>query len=314
MRTVSMKSLCVLVGFLVPGFGVESRAEAGVIPWLYDSIFGYGWGGSGYGGGYAGGYGGGLPYTAGYGGYGYGGYGYGSGMSYAAPQYSNPGCCTPSYSTPTMAAPVISTPTAPADGNIKTYYGPSLGDYDSGYDGYSYSVGYAPTYSTGSDSCCNPCSPCSTGDSGTSIESAKPAANPTPIDSTIPNSKKSKGLPPDSFAPTRNGGAGAGAKAPVNGGEAMPPGEAKPAKQFNNGGVERDEMEAPVDEEGPPAGTIERGQLAPTDHNIAVRYLTPTKRARIALPIATARVVRIDRALREQLVHADPKPQLASNP
>lgn len=307
MRTVSMKSLCVLAGFLVPCLGTLTRAEAGVIPWLYDSIFGYGWGGGGYGGGY----GGGMPYSAGYGGYGYGGYGYGSGMSYATPNTSSSGCCTPSYSTPSYSAPVISTPTAPTDEQYKLNYGPSLGYYDSGYSGYSYAVGYGPTYSSGSDNCCVPCSPCSTGDCGTSIESAKPAANPTPIDSTIPNTKKPKGLPGDNFGPTRNGGTGAGAREPVNGGDALPLDQVKPARKLNDGSVEPDDLKTPVEEEAPPGGTL---MYAPTDRNIAVRYLTQTKRSRIAIPMSAVRVVRVDRSLREQLVHADPKPQLASNP
>ena len=84
MRMISAKSLCVLFGLLVPCLGTTSRAEAGVIPWLYDSIFGYGWGGGGYGGG-------GYSYGSGYGGGGYG-------AGYAAPMYS-----TPTYSAPVMS-------------------------------------------------------------------------------------------------------------------------------------------------------------------------------------------------------------------
>lgn len=89
MRTLK-RSLLVLAGLFTPALA-GAPVDAGVIPWVYDSIFGYGWGH---------GYGYGMPY-GGYGGYGYGGYP----VSYAAPVYTTnygPGysladscCCDP---------------------------------------------------------------------------------------------------------------------------------------------------------------------------------------------------------------------------
>ena len=188
MRTVSMKSLCLLCGFLVPCLGTAAPTQAGVIPWLYDSIFGYGWGGSGYGGGY----GGGMPYSAGYGG------GYGSGMSYS-----------PSYSTPAYSAPMMSSPVAPTDGLYQSHYGPSLGYYDG-----SYSSGYASN-----SSCC--CTPCSTGDCATSIQSGKLDISPTPADEALPNPVKvNPKIPPeDDHGPASETG-GRGRVAPNE--EALP--------------------------------------------------------------------------------------------
>ena len=63
MRLVTLKSLCLVAGFIVPCLGTASRSEAGIIPWVYDSIFGYGWGGGGYGMGYGGGYAYSAPYS-----------------------------------------------------------------------------------------------------------------------------------------------------------------------------------------------------------------------------------------------------------
>lgn len=277
MRTISAKSLCVLFGFLVPCLGMTTRAEAGVIPWLYDSIFGYGWGG---------GYGGGMQYGAGYG----GGYGGGYGMGNAAPVYSSP-----AYSAPVMSAPV-----APVDGTYNAHYGPSLGYYD---------YGYGSTYVVDSGSCCVPCSACTTGDCATSIESAKPAPQPTLAVPVTPKKKKDPIV--DDFSGTRPG-VGPGTQEPV-GGEALPRDQVVPAVRPIDRPVEPDpNMEEPAVDEAPPAGKIM--QVVPADRHIAVRYIPASQRSLVALPRSTARVVRVDRTTREQLVRAESKPQLASNP
>lgn len=282
MRIVSAKSLCVLFGFLVPCVGATTPADAGVIPWLYDSIFGYGWGGGG-------GYGGGMPYGANYGG--------GYGMGYAAPQYS-----APVYSAPTMSSPV-----APTDGTYNSLYGPSLGYYDSGY-GYGGSSG----------NCCNPCSPCSTGNCATPVESGKVAPNPTRADEVVPVVPRPRTLPPDEFGPTNPGRGlqGTGVRQPeLNGGEALPETERRPIRRPPNGGVQPMVPPAEADpypgDDAPPAGNLM--QIAPSDRNVAVRYVPTTQRSLVVIPRSTARVVRIDRATREQLSQAEPKPQLASN-
>ncbi len=326
MRTISMKSVCVLVGFLVPCCGLTARSEAGVIPWIYDSIFGYGWGGSSYGGGH-GGYGGGMPYSAGYGGWGYGG-GYGSsyapaysysGLSYGMPasgssccgtaSYALPstgtGCCgTPTYAAPASPVPVISTPATtvpnspPTDGQYNLRYGPSLGDYDSGY---GYYTGYGPTYAGDQGSCCVP-SPacCSTGGSATSVESAKPAPNPTPVNKVTPVTPKTP--PVDGFREHR-GGTGGVRSNEVE--ETLPSTERGPTR--------RPEEAGPANGETPPAGEVESIQFSPTEGNVAVRYVPTMKRTKIAVPTSVARVVRLDRAAREQLVRAEAKPKLAAN-
>ena len=288
MRTVSAKSLCVLFGFLVPCLGTTTRAEAGVIPWLYNSIFGHGWGG-----GYGGGYGGAVPYTSGYGGYGYG-RGCGCGTGDSAPMYS-----APVYSAPAMSAPV-----APVDGTYNAHYGPTLGYYDYGY-------GYGSSYVVNSGSCCTPCSACSTGDCATSIQSSKPTPQPTLAVPVTPKKKKDPTI--DDFSGTRPG-VGPGNQEPV-GGEALPDTERLPIRRPVDNSVEPfvppAEAVPPV-EEAPPAGTLM--QVVPADHNIAVRYVPTPQRSVVAIPRSTARVVRIDRATREQLTRAEPKPQLASNP
>ena len=308
MRTISAKSLCVLFGFLVPCLGMSTRAEAGVIPWMYDSIFGYGWGG-GYGGrmpysaGY-GGYGGGMPYSAGYGGSGYGG---GYGMGYA-----------PMYSAPVYSAPAMSAPIAPVGGTYKALYGPSLGYYDYGYDYGSLSV-------VDSGSCCTPCSACNacsacgTGECATSIQSSKPAPQPTPAVPVTPKKKKEPGV--DDFSGTRpgvstgTGGTGNTGVGFPNGGEAMPETERRPNPRPGEGAVEPDpNMKEPAVDDAPPAGNLM--QMVPTDHHIVVRYVPAPQRAQVVIPVprSMARVVRIDRATREQLVRAVAKPQQASNP
>ncbi len=283
MRTVSMKSLCLLCGFLVPCLGTAAPTQAGVIPWLYDSIFGYGWGGSGYGGGY----GGGMPYSAGYGG------GYGSGMSYS-----------PSYSSPAYSAPMMSSPVAPTDGLYNSNYGPSLGYYDGGY-----STNYG-SYS----SCC--CAPCSTGDCATSIQSGKPDLNPTPAEEVVPVVPKTRRDPSlDSFGPTRNGKSGTGVDS-VDGESAedgaMPPIDRGPMKRPVNGG-NVDPMVPPA--QGDPE-TLGPEVILPgdSDRSIAVRYIPAPQRFKVAIPTSASRVVRIDRVVREQLVPTPSKPQLASNP
>ena len=336
MRTISAKSLCVLVGFLVPCFGVTSRTEAGVIPWLYDSIFGYGWGGSGYGGGMGGGYGGGMPYSAGYGGWGYGGSGYGAsyapGYSYGYSGYSSPsyamptsgagccgtasyatpsqgtGCCgTPTYSMPLSPTPANSNPVTPstdappAGGLYKSEYGPSLGYYDSGY-GYSYSSGYTPIYSGDSGNCCNPCAT----SVGTPVESGTSGPTPTPAGSSIPGSKKTKGLPDDDMKPR----SGAGAR-DTGQGDALPPDQKRPMRELNGVGEPTELQEPNIDEENPTPGKI---LFVPTEARIAVRYVPSPTRTRIAVPTSTARVVRIGRPVRELMARSAPKSQLASNP
>ena len=283
MRVVSAKSLCVLFGFLVPCLGMSTRAEAGVIPWLYNSIFGHGWGG---------GYGGGMHYGAGYGG--------GYGMGYSAPMYS----------APVYAAPVMSAPVAPVDGTYNAHYGPSVGYYDYGY-------GYGSSYVVDSGSCCTPCSPCSacpTGDCATSIQSSKPAPIPTPAEEVVPvNPKIKRGLPPDDMVPATGTGV-RGREMP--GDDAMPKEEIRPARPM--GGVgEPTDFVAPIEggpqvEPDPAPGT--KLNLVPTDRNITVRYVPAPQRSLVAIPRAAGRVVRVDRATREQLIRIEPKPQLASNP
>ena len=281
MRVVSAKSLCVLFGFLVPCLGMSTRAEAGVIPWLYDSIFGYGWGG---------GYGGGMQYGAGYGG--------GYGMGYSAPMYS----------APVYTAPVMSAPVAPVDGTYNAHYGPTLGYYDSGYGGYDSS------YQVNSGNCCTPCSACTTGDCATSIESAKPAPQPTPVEKTVPVNPKKKGLPLDQFEGSGNGSGVRGREVPPD--EAMPKEEIRPARPMGGVGEPTDFVE-PIEggpEVGPAPVPGTKLNFVPTDRTIAVRYVPAPRRSLVAIPRSAARVVRIDRATREHLSRTEPKPQLASNP
>lgn len=257
MRTLK-KSLLVLAGLFTPALA-SVPADAGVIPWVYDSIFGYGWG-YGYGG---------MPY-GGYGGAGYGGYP----VSYAAPVYT-------------------------------TNYGP----------GYGYSV---------ADSCC--CDPCSTGCSTgtvasdcctTAVQSAKPAApEPTPVVTPV-----TPRVPVDEFGrPTRPGTGAAGTGAvgtdranPNVNEEALPETERTPAERRAPGPVAPDDpdMRAPAPDDGAQGG---RELKAPSDSRIAVRYVPTPTRSRIAVPSSVNRVVRIDRATREQLVQGPSKPQLAANP
>lgn len=107
------RSLAALVCFGAALLGAPARSEAGVIPWMYDAIFGYGHHSGGWGGGYGGGaaYGGYTTgyapfYTASYGGASYGGGSYGGGnccgsttsyapwTGYASGSYGD-GCCSP---------------------------------------------------------------------------------------------------------------------------------------------------------------------------------------------------------------------------
>ncbi|RLS51890.1 MAG: hypothetical protein DWH91_17985 [Planctomycetota bacterium] len=74
MRLVSLKSFCLIASLVVPSLGTAHRANAGIIPRVYDAIFGYGRVGGGYGWGAS-------PYM------GYGGYAY-SAPVYAAPAYT----------------------------------------------------------------------------------------------------------------------------------------------------------------------------------------------------------------------------------
>ncbi len=307
MRAVSLKSLCLLAGFVVPCLGTSSQAEAGVIPWLYNSIFGYGWGNN-----YGGGYGGGVPYSVGYGSMGYGGgYGY-SGASYPsyAPAYSgysgapsSCGCSTGISAAPVMSAPTYSNPTPansapaneepPTDGTTKSLYQPSAAYYD-------YYTGYTPAYVVDSGSCCVPCMNCANGDCSTSsTKSSKPEAEPTPAESI------KKGPSGDDFGPTKNGtrngtraGSGAG-DIPVNGEEALPGSENKPApKPGAAGEVGADGLQEPVNNESPPDGTREQGGAVPSNRSVAVRYNPTLKRSSIAIPASVARVVRADRSSR----------------
>lgn len=316
MRAVSLKSLCLLAGFVVPCLGTSSQAEAGVIPWLYNSIFGYGWGHN------YGGYGGGVPYSVGYGsmGYGYGGYGY-SAASYPtyAPSYSNfgyggasssCGCSTGISSAPLMSAPTYSTPTpvnstplnnGPADDdgtndpNVKTHYQPSAAYYD-------YYTGYTPGYVVDSGSCCVPCTSCGGGDcaSPAPVKSSKPEVQPTPAG---PDKKDPK---EDDFKGTQEG-AGKGTGANTEGGyspgtieETLPGDEARPARRPNPAGEvgTEDPLEPPVKSDGPLDGAREQGGAAPSDRSIAVRYTPTLKRSPIAIPSSVARIVRAERTSR----------------
>lgn len=290
MRPYSIKSLCILAGLLVPVCGATSPAQAGVIPWLYDSIFGYGWGGQGYG--Y--GYGGATPYSVGYGGYnGYGGYGYG---------YSSPVYAAPTYSTPVYSAPAVTSPGAlpPADGTYNAHYGPVIGYY-------GYTAAYGPAWG----SCCDPCNACSTGNCSTPVETGKPAT-PTPLNEEVPvTPKKQKGLPNDDMEPRRDRGAGGS----VGTDEVMPESENVPNRSRNS--VDPDTMEAPLEEggteEGLPAGTKESYQPLSTDRNITSRQVPAPRRLRLPVPKSVARVVRVDRSVREQLVSSPVPSQLAAN-
>lgn len=315
MRAVSLKSLCLLAGFVVPCLGTSSQAEAGVIPWLYNSIFGYGWGHN------YGGYGGGVPYSVGYGsmGYGYGGgYGVASYPTYA-PSYSNfgyggasssCGCSTGISSAPVMSAPTYSTPTpanstpsnsAPAGDEppteqTKTYYQPSAGYYD-------YYTGYTPAYVVDSGSCCVPCTSCGGGDCASpapSVKSSKPESEPTPATLDKKDPKE------DDFKGTQEGaGKGTGANtgggySPGNVDEALPGDELKPARRPDPAGeVGTEDLAPPVNNNGSPDGKInEQGGAAPTDRSIAVRYNPTLKRSPIAIPSSVARIVRAERTSR----------------
>lgn len=259
MRTLK-KSLLVLAGLFTPAL-VGAPADAGVIPWVYDSIFGYGWG-HGYGG---------MPY---------GGYGYGGGypVSYAAPVYT-------------------------------TNYAPSYG-----YADYSLGGSYLAD-----SSCCDPCSNgCSTGGCATSstdccttaVQSAKPAApEPTPIEKKV-----TPKVPVDQFGPTR-GGAGPGALERTNSGEvdeSLPETERRPAGR--PGGAVAPDDPAEMKEPAPDEGSGVKETRTRRQNNIAVRYAPSTTRTRITVPSSVNRVVRVDRATREQLVQGQSKPQLAANP
>jgi len=120
-RPAQRFGILVLALALVPG--QRSTADAGVIPWLYDAVFGpvrhYGYGGSGYvGTGYVG---------TGYVGTGYGGYSTAYRYPYAAPRIS--------YAVPTYSGRSNCGPTGCGPAGCATT---------------SYSVGYRPTYcSTG---------------------------------------------------------------------------------------------------------------------------------------------------------------------
>ena len=320
MRAFSLKSLCLLAGFVVPCLGTSSQAEAGVIPWLYNSIFGYGWGHN------YGGYGGGVPYSVGYGSMGYGsGYGY-SAASYPtyAPAYSNfgygaapssCGCSTGISSAPMMSAPNYSTPTPanstpsnstpgsdePPTEPTKTYYQPSAGYYD-------YYTGYTPAYVVDSGSCCVPCTSCGGGDCATtpSVKSAKPETQPTPAG---PDKKDPK---EDDFKGTQEGagkGTGANTGSGYSPGEAndvlpnkLPVNENTPARRpgpAGEVGTDSGELEPPVkDDSSPDEGLREQGGAAPSDRSIAVRYNPTLKRSPIAIPSSVARIVRAERTSR----------------
>lgn len=327
MRAVSLKSLCLLAGFVVPCLGTSSQAEAGVIPWLYNSIFGYGWGHN------YGGYGGGAPYSVGYSpmGYGYGGYGYGASYPSYSPSYSNYGygaapsscgCSTGISSAPMMSAPTYSTPTpapsnsvpandeTPMGENVKTHYQPSATYYD-------YYTGYTPGYVVDSGSCCVPsCVGCGSGDCASpSIKSSKPEAQPTPAG---PEKKDPK---EDDFNPTREGaGKGTGANTGGNGSlgnvdEALPGTELTPARRPGADGEVGTELEPPVNNSSPSGEPREQGGAIPSDRSVAVRYNPTLKRSSIAIPASVARVVRAERSSRS-VVASKPvtHPQVAVKP
>lgn len=218
-------------------------------------------------------------------------------MGYAAPMYS-----APVYSAPVMSAPAA--PVAPADGTYNSLYGPSVGYYGYGY-------GYGSSYVVDSGSCCTPCSACPTGDCATSIQSSKPGPQPTLAVPVTP--KKQRDPTIDDFSGTQPGVAPGNRVPAVD--EALPPTELRPIRRPANESVEP--MVPPAEalppvEQAPPEGNL--SQVVPVDHHIAVRYVPMPQRSRVAIPRSTARVVRIDRATREQLTRAETKPQLASNP
>jgi hypothetical protein len=282
MRIVSAKSLCVLFGLLVFCQGATPIAEAGCFPWLFHPMYGGGWGG-GY------------------------GCGYGYGMPYGGESGCGTCCPTPTYSAPVYSPPATPAPVAPVDGTYNAHYGPSLSYY-----------GYGSSYVVDSGSCCTPCSACPTGDGANSIQSSKPGPQPTPADKTVPVTPKNNVLPPvDQFGPSDTGAGGTGntGVGVPTGDEALPETERRPFRRPADGSVEPMEPPAeavPPEEEAPPAGILM--QVVPADHNIAVRYVPTPQRSVVVIPQSTARVVRIDRATREQLTRVEPKPQLASNP
>lgn len=264
------KSVILLAGLLAP-MAASTPADAGVIPWAYDSVFGYGWG--------YGGWGYGAPYYGGYGGY---GMGYGAyPVSYAPPVY-------------------------------QTNYAPAYG-----YADYSLSGG---TYLA--DSCC--CDPCSTGcgtggcgtsECGTSVKSAKPEANPTPVDQKVVPKK----APEDQFGPT-NSGPGANHRSNINSGvsapaeEVLPGAENAPAERPDPNSVQPqnpDGLERPAPANDAPG----KLNMIPRHESIAIRSVPTTARGPIPAPISVSRIAHIGRIARQPSVPAPAgKSQIAANP
>ncbi|MCA9080095.1 MAG: hypothetical protein KDA58_06020 [Planctomycetaceae bacterium] len=151
-----------------------ASAQAGVIPWVYDAIFGYhgpAWGGR---------------YMGGYPAYGWGGYG-----GYASYGYA------PSYSVGYGYAP-----------GYVGGYGASAGCGGCG-TGYSVSANYGWSgYGCGcATPCgCSPCSGgCSTGDCGVTNYAPAATDDPQPTTSGTPSTFRKKELPTDEFTPVTPG-------------------------------------------------------------------------------------------------------------
>ncbi len=171
MRLVSLKSFCLIAGFVVPCLGAASQSEAGIIPWVYDTIFGYGGGGGRYAGGR-----GGMNSNVGYG---YGGWG--GGYAYA-----------PAYSPVVYSAPAY----APMSGSYTSLYGSEFG-----WGGEVVSNSCCPTY--GSPTLAT--DDCGVGTS-TEVELSRPAGpEPTPVDKVPTKSIPKKTPGEDHFTPLSPG-------------------------------------------------------------------------------------------------------------
>jgi len=250
-----LKKSALWLAAAIAALAYEAPVQAGVIPWVYDAIFGYGTG-HGYYGGYGMGYG--MPS------YGYGAY-------------------------PVSYAPAV----------YQTNYAPAYG-----YADYSYMSG---AYLA--DSCC--CDPCATGcatgcgtsDCATSVKSAKPEANPTPVEQSV-----TPRVPPkDEFRqgePTRNGtglqntNGTNGSQVPESE-QVLPENENSPAVRPERGRVEPDNpsgFSPPVQEERPP-GML---QVIPREDAIAVRYVTPMTRGSVQAPVTVSQIAHISRASTRQ--------------
>lgn len=192
----------------------------------------------------------------------------------SAPNYSTP---TPANSTPSNSTPGSDElPTEPT----KTYYQPSAGYYD-------YYTGYTPAYVVDSGKSRRvPCTSCGGGDCATtpSVKSAKPETQPTPAG---PDKKDPK---EDDFKGTQEGagkGTGANTGSGYSPGEAndvlpnkLPVNENTPARRpgpAGEVGTDSGELEPPVkDDSSPDEGLREQGERL---HRIAVSLSATTPRS-----------------------------------